>query len=184
MACRGRVRCKIAGLPVDARVLESRASSAHLMLVYARWQQSAAPSNKDLQKESRKDALMATLIHPAREANRADENRIIINPPDQFTNEPMIDWTNPENLRRMQAAIDKVRAELGQEYDLVIGGRRVQTGDIAPSLNPAKPSEVVGRHHQAGPAEVEPALQAALKAFESWSRTSLEERTQLLFRVG
>jgi len=122
---------------------------------------------------------MATLTHAAREANRA-----AITPPLQFTNEPMIDWTNPENLRRMHAAIDKVRAELGQEYDLVIGGRHVQTGDIAPSVNPAKPSEIVGRHHQAGPKEVEPAMQAALKAFETWSRTSLEERTQLLFRVG
>jgi len=122
---------------------------------------------------------MATLTHPAREANR-----IATTPPPQFTNEAMIDWSNPENLRRMHAAIDKVRSELGQEYDLVIGGRHVQTGDIVPSVNPAKPSQVVGRHHQAGPAEVEPALQAALKAFESWSRTSLEERTQLLFRVG
>jgi 1-pyrroline-5-carboxylate dehydrogenase len=127
---------------------------------------------------------MVTLTHPAREANRADENRNYITAPDVFVNEPMIDWTNPENLRRMQAALDKVRAELGREYDLVIGGRHVKTGDIAPSVNPAKPSEVVGLHHQAGPAQVEPAMEAALKAFETWSRTSLEERTQFLFRVG
>ena len=41
-----------------------------------------------------------------------------------FVNEPMIDWSNPENVRKMQAAIEKVRSELGREYDLVIGGRR------------------------------------------------------------
>jgi len=127
---------------------------------------------------------MATLTHPAREAHRAVDNRIVITPPNQFSNEPMIDWTNSENLRRMQAAIDKVRSELGREYNLVIGGRRVKTGDTALSVNPAKPSEVVGVHHQAGPSEVEPAMQAALKAFETWSRTSVDERTQLLFRVG
>ena len=126
---------------------------------------------------------MSTLTHPAREANRA-ENRTSVTPMSQFSNEPMIDWSNPENLRRMQAALDKVRSELGREYDLVIGGRRVKTGDTDRSVNPAKPSEVVGIHHQAGPAEVEPAMQAALKAFESWSRTTLEERVQLLFRVG
>ena len=126
---------------------------------------------------------MATLTHPAREANRS-ENRTDVTPMSQFSNEPMIDWSDPENLRRMQAAIEKVRSELGREYDLVIGGRRIKTGDTAPSINPAKPSEVVGMHHQAGPAEVEPAMQAALKAFESWSRTTLEERVQLLFRVG
>jgi 1-pyrroline-5-carboxylate dehydrogenase len=127
---------------------------------------------------------MATLTYPAREAHRAVDNRIVITPPNQFSNEPMIDWTNSENLRRMQAAIDKVRSELGREYNLVIGGRRVKTGDTALSVNPAKPSEVVGVHHQAGPSEVEPAMQAALKAFETWSRTSVDERTQLLFRVG
>jgi 1-pyrroline-5-carboxylate dehydrogenase len=126
---------------------------------------------------------MSTLTHPAREANRS-ENRTSVTPMSQFSNEPMIDWSNPENLRRMQAALDKVRSELGREYDLVIGGRRVKTGDTDRSVNPAKPSEVVGIHHQAGPAEVEPAMQAALKAFESWSRTTLEERVQLLFRVG
>ena len=127
---------------------------------------------------------MSTLTHPAREANRAAENRIAAPAPDQFVNEPMIDWTNPENVRKMQAAIEKVRAELGREYDLVIGGRRIKTGDTAPSLNPAKPSQVVGVHHQAGPAEVEPAMQAALKAFETWSRTTTQERTTLLFRVA
>ena len=127
---------------------------------------------------------MSTLTHPAREANRAAENRIAVTAPDTFVNEPMIDWSNPENLRKMQAAIEKVRSELGREYDLVIGGRRVKTGDTAPSVNPAKPSEVVGIHQQAGPAEVEPAMQAALKAFETWSRTTVQERTTLLFRVA
>jgi 1-pyrroline-5-carboxylate dehydrogenase len=126
---------------------------------------------------------MATLTHPARAENRAD-NRSVVTPPEKFTNESMIDWTDPENLRRMQAAIGKVRSELGREYDLVIGGRRIKTNDVSPSINPAKPSEVVGLHHQAGPAEVEPAMQAALKAYETWSRTSIQERTQLLFRVG
>jgi 1-pyrroline-5-carboxylate dehydrogenase len=126
---------------------------------------------------------MTTLTHPARETKRA-ENRVVVTPLEKFVNEPMIDWTDAENQRRMQAALDKVRSELGREYDLVIGGRRVKTGDIASSLNPAKPSEVVGLHHQAGPAEVEPAMQAALKAYETWSRTTLEERTQFLFRVG
>jgi len=126
---------------------------------------------------------MATLTHPAREANRA-ENRIVVTPPTEFVNEPMIDWSNQENLRRMHETLAKVRSELGREYDLVIGGRRVKSGDISPSINPAKPSDVIGYHHQAGPAEVEPAMQAALQAFETWSRTSLQERTQLLFRVG
>ncbi len=64
--------------------------------------------------------------------------------PTTFKNEPSVDFSNPENTRRMRAAIEKVRNELGREYDLVIGGRRVKTEEKTQSLNPAKPSEVVG----------------------------------------
>jgi 1-pyrroline-5-carboxylate dehydrogenase len=43
---------------------------------------------------------------------------------------------------------------------------------------------VVGIHQKAGKEHVEPAMEAALKAFESWKRTSVEERASLLYRVG
>ena len=127
---------------------------------------------------------MASTMTPAREGTRIaasiNNARILT----EFKNEPSIDWSNPENTRRMRVAIEKVRSELGHEYDLVIGGRRVKTAEKTLSLNPAKPSEVVGTFSAAGAAEVEPAMQAALKAFETWKYSSVEERTNLLFRVS
>ena len=127
---------------------------------------------------------MASTMTPAREGTRIaasiNNARILT----EFKNEPSIDWSNPENTRRMRVAIEKVRSELGHEYDLVIGGRRVKTAEKTQSLNPAKPSEVVGTFSAAGAAEVEPAMQAALKAFETWKYSSVEERTNLLFRVS
>src|SRR5215469_17218632 len=101
-----------------------------------------------------------------------------------FVTEPFFDWRNEENARRMRAAIAKVRGQLGREYDLIIGGKRSKTTDKIKSVNPAKPSEIVGIHQKAGREHVEPAMNAALKAFESWSRTSVEERAALLFRIG
>ena len=101
-----------------------------------------------------------------------------------FVTEPFYDFRNEENARRMRAAIAKVRGQLGREYDLIIGGKRVKTADKIKSLNPAQPSQIVGIHQKAGKEHVEPAMQAALKAFESWSRTSVEERASLVFRVG
>ena len=101
-----------------------------------------------------------------------------------FVSEPFFDFRNEENARRMRSAIAKVRGQLGHEYDLIIGGKRARTTEKIKSLNPAKPSEIVGIHQKAGREHVEPAINAALKAFESWSRTSLEERAGLLFRVG
>src|SRR5579864_8316142 len=101
-----------------------------------------------------------------------------------FRNEPPVDFTKEENARKMRAAIEKVRSQLGREYDLIIGGKRVKTGEKIKSINPAKPSQIVGLHQKAGREHVEPAMNAALKAFESWSRTSVEERASLVFRVG
>jgi len=101
-----------------------------------------------------------------------------------FVNEPFFDFRNEENARRMRAAIAKVRGQLGREYDLIIGGKRVKTADKIKSLNPSLPSQIVGIHQKAGKEHVEPAMSAALRAFESWSRTTVEERASLLFRAA
>ena len=111
---------------------------------------------------------------------RADARKAV----GRFRNEPSVDFSKSENARQMRAALDHVRGQLGREYDLVIGGRRIRTADKIRSLNPARPSQLVGIHQKAGSEHVEPAMQAALAAFENWSRTSLDERVGLLFRTA
>ncbi len=101
-----------------------------------------------------------------------------------FMIEPMIDFSKEENQRKMRAALDKVRAELGREYDMAIGGKRIKTQGKIRSINPARPSQLVGLHQNAGAAEVEPVMQAALQAFPAWSRRSPEERASFVFRVA
>jgi 1-pyrroline-5-carboxylate dehydrogenase len=101
-----------------------------------------------------------------------------------FVNESPADFGREENARAMRAAIEKVRSELGREYDLVIGGRRSRTSDKIRSVNPAHPSQIVGVHQKAGREHVEPAMQAALAAFESWKYVAVEERAGLLFRTA
>src|ERR1700684_934255 len=81
-----------------------------------------------------------------------------------FVNEPFYDFRHEDNARKMRAAIERVRGELGREYDLIIGGQRIKTADKIKSLNPSKPSALVGTHQKAGKEHVEPAMKAALKA--------------------
>src|SRR6202167_2473102 len=119
---------------------------------------------------------MATLEAPVQPRTSSHQGRCI--------NEPFFDFRHEENARKMRAAIERVRGQLGREYDLIIGGQRVKTGDKIKSLNPSKPSQIVGIHQKAGKEHVEPAMSAALKAFTSWSRTPIEERASLLFRIG
>jgi 1-pyrroline-5-carboxylate dehydrogenase len=120
--------------------------------------------------------MMATVEAPTRPQTRLHEG--------PFVNEALTDFSQPNNARQMRAAIEKVRGQLGREYDLIIGGKRVRTKDKIKSINPAKPSQIVGLHQKAGIEHVDPAMQAALQAFASWSRTSVEERASLIFRVG
>jgi 1-pyrroline-5-carboxylate dehydrogenase len=101
-----------------------------------------------------------------------------------FTNEPFVDFTQPENKRRMQTALDDVRAKLGREYDIIIGGKRIKTSGKIFSMNPARPAEVIGVHQRAGIEHVAPAMQAAQTAFATWSKVPVAERVALLFRAA
>ena len=83
---------------------------------------------------------MATLEAPARPRARAHES--------QFRNEPSVDFSRPESAREMRAALDRVRGQLGREYDLVIGGHRIRTADKIQSLNPARPSQTARASRQ------------------------------------
>ncbi|PWT71007.1 MAG: L-glutamate gamma-semialdehyde dehydrogenase [Proteobacteria bacterium] len=101
-----------------------------------------------------------------------------------FKNEPAVDFSKPENASAMRAAIEKVRKELGRDYPLVIGGKKITTDAKIKSLNPAKPSETVGTFSKAGEEHVGPAMNAAQEAFKTWSRKSMEERAEFVLQVA
>ncbi len=101
-----------------------------------------------------------------------------------FRNEQFLDFTDEANRTAMLSALESVRAQLGREYPMIIGGRRVTTEAKITSINPARPAEIVGVHQAAGAADVEPAMQAALTAFPEWSRKPVGERAELLFRAA
>src|SRR5215211_2954487 len=103
---------------------------------------------------------------------------------EEFRNEPFTDFSKEENARAMREALAKVASELGREYPLVIGGERVETGDILESTNPAKKTEVVGRFHKATKELAEQAVERADEAIKTWSRTLPQQRADLLFRVA
>ncbi len=101
-----------------------------------------------------------------------------------FRNEEFIDFSAPENKRAMQSALVDVQSELGREYDMIIGGKRLQTEGKIVSVNPARPTQVVGVHQCAEAEHAEAAMQAAQAAFAEWSRTPAVERAALLLRVA
>jgi 1-pyrroline-5-carboxylate dehydrogenase len=105
-------------------------------------------------------------------------------PKGDFRNEPFLDFKSSANEHAMKEALQRVGAMLGHEYELVIGGERVETKTKIRSLNPAKPGQVVGIHHEAGPEQAQQAIAAALKAFDTWQFVSAELRASLLLRAA
>jgi 1-pyrroline-5-carboxylate dehydrogenase len=101
-----------------------------------------------------------------------------------FVNEPFVDFHQLENARAMRSALNRVQTELGREYELIIGGRRHKTDAKILSLNPAHPEQVVGIHPKAGAGEAQIAMDAALSAFATWSRTPVEQRASVLLRAA
>src|SRR6185312_4081820 len=105
-------------------------------------------------------------------------------PRGEFVNEPFVDFKAPENALAMHVALRKVESRLGREYDLIIGGRRLKTSGKIRSLNPARPAQVVGIHQKADVEHAQMAVDAAQKAFASWSRKSAGDRADLLLRTA
>jgi len=101
-----------------------------------------------------------------------------------FRNEPIRDFSDPADRRSIENAIVRARAALGKRWPLVIGGERVHGWRTIVSVNPARPSEVVGEVDEASAEQVSRALDVATAAFATWKRTSAERRADLLFRAA
>jgi 1-pyrroline-5-carboxylate dehydrogenase len=104
--------------------------------------------------------------------------------PTEFRNEPFTDFNKEENAQAMRDAIQKVKDQLGREYPLVIGGERITTEGKLDSINPANRSQVVGRFNKATKELATRAVENAYDAFQTWKKTPVSERAELLFRVA
>jgi 1-pyrroline-5-carboxylate dehydrogenase len=105
-------------------------------------------------------------------------------PQGEFHNEPFVDFSKHENAHAMKEVLERIGDLLGHEYELVIGSERLRTSGKIESHNPAKPDQIVGIHQKAGAEHAEKAMQAALKAFETWKVAPVEERASLLLNAA
>src|SRR5215813_10927601 len=102
----------------------------------------------------------------------------------EFTNEPFIDFSKPENRKRMEEALAKVKSEFGREYPIWLGGKKVTTADKRNSTNPSRPSEVIGVFQNANAEMAKQAIEAAHKYFDTWKKVPPQERVKCLFRAA
>jgi 1-pyrroline-5-carboxylate dehydrogenase len=101
-----------------------------------------------------------------------------------FKNEPLTDFSKPANRKAMLTALAKVKATLGKEYPLVIGGQEIRTLDKLISINPSRPGEAVGLFSKANPDLAMMAVETAAVQFEEWKWVDPKKRADYLFKAA
>ncbi len=101
-----------------------------------------------------------------------------------FKNEPLTDFTHPDNRTAMLSALAQVASQLGQTHSPVVGGQRHETSQLLTSTNPARPEQVIASFHSATAQLGEQAIEAANQTFKTWSAVPGEERAQYLFKAA
>jgi 1-pyrroline-5-carboxylate dehydrogenase len=101
-----------------------------------------------------------------------------------FHNTALTDWNDGKNIAAMESALDRVAAQLGRVYPLVIGGERITTTETRDSLDPGDSKTVVGKASSATSEHVERALESSVDACDRWRRTPPEVRARTLLRCA
>ncbi len=123
---------------------------------------------------------VGTRIDAERKAAPVTVETSVTTPLPEFVNEPSTDFSVPENREAMQAAVEDVAEQLGNDYPLVINGKAVDTRARITSKNPSHKKQVIGTSASASPDHADQAVQAARRAWRQWSRTPATQRADYL----
>jgi len=66
----------------------------------------------------------------------------------------------------------------------LIAGEWVHGDDAVRNINPSDTGDVVGEYERASAAQVDAAIEAARRAAPAWARTTVQQRADLLEKVG
>ncbi len=100
------------------------------------------------------------------------------------TNEPVLSYApGTVERNRLKAQLDKMLKE-EIEIPLLIGGKEVRTGNLGECRPPHRHRHLLARFHQAGPAEIEKAIEEAKKAWQEWSEMDWISRASIFLKAA
>lgn len=94
------------------------------------------------------------------------------------------DFSNSELVAKQKEALTKVKGLFGKEYSNIIDGKDVFTSSKTLSYSPANKDVLIGTFQKSGKDDAEKAMQAALTAFQTWKKTTAEERATYLMKAS
>jgi RHH-type transcriptional regulator, proline utilization regulon repressor / proline dehydrogenase / delta 1-pyrroline-5-carboxylate dehydrogenase len=102
----------------------------------------------------------------------------------RFRNAANTDFTLAANREKQMAAIRIRAAEPIRNWPLIIDGKKIADRDYVPSLNPTRPSQIIGHWARATISDADSAIASARAAFPSWRKTPVEKRAKIMERAA
>jgi len=81
--------------------------------------------------------------------------RVEVNTLHHFHNAPNTDFSLAASREKQHAALAAVTAGLDKKWPLVVGGKKISTAEFIPSVNPARPTQVIGHWARATVADAD-----------------------------
>ncbi len=99
-------------------------------------------------------------------------------------NEPILSYApgTPERAA-LKARIQELKSQQ-IEVPLIIGGQEIKTGNMGEMRIPHDHQHILGYYHQAGEKEVKMAIEAAMDAWQSWSKMPWESRAAIFKKMA
>ncbi|MBQ4007884.1 MAG: aldehyde dehydrogenase family protein, partial [Muribaculaceae bacterium] len=76
------------------------------------------------------------------------------------------------------------QSKLVVDIPIIIGGKEIRTGDVGKVTCPHDHNHVLATYHKVGKKEVEMAIEAAMKAWQEWSRTPWTTRAAIVMKMA
>ena len=103
----------------------------------------------------------------------------------EFVNAANTDYTIAANREKQRAALQDFEAtKLGRKWPGIINGKKVADRPFLPSINPARPAQIVGYWAKGNVQDAEDAVAASVAFFPKWRATPVEERAAILLRAA
>lgn len=99
-------------------------------------------------------------------------------------NEPILSYA-PDTPERaaLKARIEELKSQQ-IEVPLIIGGQEIKTGNMGEMRVPHDHQHILGHYHMAGPKEVKMAIEAAMDAWQTWSKMPWEARAAIFKKMA
>ena len=110
-------------------------------------------------------------------------NNAVIDPPYPI-NEPVLNYApgSAEKIELKKALTELSSGEI--EIPMVIGGKRITTGNTGKVVMPHDHQHVMATYHKAGPDEVQQAIDCAVAAQSEWRAFRWEERAAIFLKAA